>query len=156
MSFFTGEYEAKLDAKGRMLLPAKLKNRLAEFSGTSLVVNRGFEPCLVIYPHSEWKLVFDKVANLNEFNKGFRNIQRNFMRGSTETDLDSVGRFLIPKTMIGYAKLDKSVIVVGVGNRIEVWNPEVYEQYLIGDQAEFSELVERYLGDKLDQDESLS
>ncbi len=153
MSFFTGEYDCKLDAKGRMLLPSKLKMRLSEFSGASLVVSRGFEPCLVIYPHGEWKKVFDKVANLNEFNKGFRNIQRNFMRGSTETDLDSVGRFLIPKTMIAYAKLEKELVAVGVGNRIELWNPELYNEYLINDQEEFSDLVEKYLGDKLEEDD---
>ena len=155
MSFFTGEYDCKLDAKGRMLLPAKLKLRLSELSGNSLVINRGFEPCLVLYPHNEWKKVFDKVVSLNEFNKGYRNIQRNFMRGSTEADLDSVGRFLIPKSMQTYARLEKEVIAVGVGNRIELWNPEEYNKFLIDDQDEFSELVEKYLGDNLDENGEL-
>ena len=151
MSIFTGEYDCKLDAKGRMLLPSKLKMRLSELSGNSLVVNRGFEPCLVLYPHSEWKTVFDKVKNLNEFNKEYRTLQRNFMRGSTETDLDSVGRFLIPKSMLAYAKLEKEIIAVGVGNRIELWNPDTYNKFLIDDREEFSEMVEKYLGDNLEE-----
>ena len=145
MAFFTSEYECKLDAKGRLVLPAKIKANLPETSGGELVVRRGFEPCLVVYPFTEYKKIYAKVASLNEFNEEYRKLQRNFFRGNTQVDLDGNGRFLIPKTMLRFANLGKEVIVVGMGNRIEIWNPETYEEYLIQDQSEFSKLAEKYL-----------
>lgn len=145
MSYFSGEYECKVDAKGRMVLPSKIKANLPGVSTNELVVKRGFEPCLVIYPMVEWKKVFSKVAGLNEFNKEYRSFQRNFLRGSSEVDMDAAGRLLIPKTMAKYAGVEKEVIVVGMGNRIEVWDPERYEEYLINDEDEFSKLAEKYL-----------
>lgn len=147
MAFFTSEYECKLDAKGRLVLPAKIKASLPETSGGELVVRRGFEPCLVVYPFTEYKKIYAKIASLNEFNEEYRKLQRNFFRGNTQVELDNNGRFLIPKTMLRYASLDKDVIVVGMGNRIEIWNPETYEEYLIQDPGEFSKLAEKYLSE---------
>jgi MraZ protein len=82
---------------------------------------------------------------LNEFNEEFRMLQRNFFRGNAQVDLDTMGRFLIPKPMIKYSQLEKQVIVVGMGNRVEIWNPDLYEKYLISDQSEFSQLAQKYL-----------
>lgn len=145
MSFFTSEYECKLDAKGRLILPSKIKSNLPESSASELVIRRGFEPCLVIYPMLEYKKIYQKIAGLNEFNEEYRKLQRNFFRGNTQVELDNAGRFLIPKTMLKYAQLEKDVIVVGMGNRIEIWNPDLYEDYLIQDQSEFSALAQKFL-----------
>lgn len=147
MSFFSGEYEIKVDAKGRMVLPSRMKACLPEAYSNEIVVKRGFEPCLVIYPMLEWKKVFSKVSGLNEFNKEYRNFQRNFLRGSVEVELDANGRFLIPKTHQRYAGIEKEVVVVGVGNRIEVWDPERYDEFLMSDPDEVSALAEKFLGD---------
>ncbi|RUA33985.1 MAG: division/cell wall cluster transcriptional repressor MraZ [Bacteroidetes bacterium] len=145
MAFFTGEYDCKLDAKGRMVLPAKIKNALPEGSGDELVVRRGFEPCLVLYPMLEYKKIFSKIAGLNEFNAEYRNLQRNFFRGNAIVELDSAGRILIPKNMMAFAGLEKESIVVGMGNRVEIWDASKYDDYLIKDQKEFSELAEKHL-----------
>jgi MraZ protein len=149
MSYFSSEYECKLDAKGRLILPARMKANLPAASGNNVVITRGFETCLVVYPEVEWRKVFSKVSGLNEFNEEYRNFQRNFFRGNTEAELDSNGRFVLPKSMTKYAQIDTEVIVVGMGNRIEIWNPELYDQFLIKDQKEFSKLAEKFLGDKL-------
>ncbi len=146
MSYFSGEYEATLDAKGRLVLPTKLKSALPSETGGNVVLMRGFEPCLVLYPHSEWKKIFEKVASLNEFNEEYRNFQRNFLRGNTELELDSNGRFIVPKSMMKHASIEKDVILVGIGNRIELWNPESYEAFLIKDQKEFSQIAQKVLG----------
>lgn len=145
MSFFTSEYSCKLDAKGRLVLPAKIKGNLPESSGNELVLRRGFEPCLTLYPMVEFKKIFSKISGLNEFNEEYRLLQRNFFRGNSTVELDGTGRFLIPKTMLTYASLEKEAIVVGMGNRVEIWNPELYEQYLISDPGEFSQLAQKYL-----------
>ena len=145
MLFFSGEYECKIDAKGRMVLPAKVKSKMPEVNSTEMVVSRGFEPCLVLYPMLEWKKIFSKVSGLNEFNEEYRSFQRNFFRGQTESELDGNGRLLLPKTMLRYAGIEKEVVVVGMGNRIEVWNPDRYDEFLMKDQGEFSKLAEKYL-----------
>lgn len=147
MPFFTSEYECKLDAKGRLVLPAKIKSSLPEATENEIVISRGFEPCLVLYPLVEYKKIFSKVAGLSEFNEEFRLLQRNFFRGISTVELDNNGRFLIPKPMLKYSQIERHAIVVGMGNRVEIWNPDSYEEYLIKDQTKFSELAQKYLGD---------
>lgn len=145
MAFFTSEYECKLDAKGRLVLPAKIKAGLPGASGNELVIRRASEPCLILYPMVEFKKLYSKISGLNEFNPEHRMLQRNFFRNSSTVELDNNGRFLLPKNMIQYAKLEKDAVIVGMGNKIEIWNPEVYENYLINDQEEFSDLAQKYL-----------
>ena len=78
MTFFTSEYESKLDAKGRLVLPARIKAQLPE-GDAELVIRRGFEPCLIIYPMVEVKKVFSKISGLSEFNEEYRTLQRNVL-----------------------------------------------------------------------------
>jgi MraZ protein len=146
MTFFTSEYESKLDSKGRLVLPARIKAQLPEGSN-ELVVRRGFEQCIIIYPMVEFKKVFSKISALNEFNEEFRKLQRNFFSGTATVELDNVGRFVVPKNMLAYAQLDKDVILVGTGNKVEVWNPSVYEKHIIQDPGELSKLAEKYLNE---------
>lgn len=148
MNFLSGEYECKLDPKGRLVLPSKIKSNLPEDSGNQMVLMRGFEPCLVLYPKTEWKVIYDRVAGLNEFNEEYRQFQRNFFRGNTEVELDTAGRFILPRTMVRYAEIEKETIVVGLGNRVEIWNPDKYDEFLMKDQQEFSQLAQKFLGDQ--------
>lgn len=145
MAIFTGEYECKMDTKGRLLFPAKLKAKLPECSRNEIVLSQGFEPCLIIYSKEEYQKVFEKVSSLNQFNLEHRRLQRNFFRGSLEVELDNMGRFLIPKRMAQYAKLEKDTIIVGTGNVLEIWNPEVYDNYLLGDPEEYAMLAQKFL-----------
>jgi MraZ protein len=145
VAFFTSEYECRLDAKGRLVLPAKIKAGLPDASGNELAIRRGFEPCLILYPMVEFKKLYSKISGLNEFNPENRMLQRNFFRTSSTVELDNNGRFLIPRPMIQYAKLEKDVIIVGMGNKVELWNPELYDKYLINDPEEFSDLAQKFL-----------
>ena len=145
MAFFTSEYECKLDAKGRLILPARIKANLPSGEGNELVIGLGFDQCLVVYPIAEFKKIYSRIAGLSEFNPDYRKLQRNFFRGNTVVELDNNGRFLIPKNMMQYAGFDKDVIVIGMGNKVEIWNPELYRSQLYHDQAEFSENVQKYL-----------
>jgi MraZ protein len=149
MTFFTSEYESKLDSKGRLVLPARIKAQLpvADGEGQELVIRRGFEQCLIVYPMVEFKKVFSKISGLNEFNEEYRKLQRNFLSGVVTVELDNNGRFLIPKNMLTYAAIDKDAILVGMGNKVEVWNPAIYEKHLIHDPSELSKLAEKYLNE---------
>ncbi|MDH5396501.1 MAG: division/cell wall cluster transcriptional repressor MraZ [Cyclobacteriaceae bacterium] len=145
MTFFTSEYECKLDAKGRLVLPARIKSNLPGASGNELVIQRGFDPCLILYPMVEFNKIYSKIAGLSEFNEEYRKFQRNFFRGSSTVELDANARLLVPKPMLQYAQLKKEVIVIGMGNKIEIWNPELYNQQLIDDPAEFSDMARKLL-----------
>ena len=147
MTFFTSEYESKLDAKGRMVLPARIKTQLPEGESQELVIRRGFEPCLIVYPMVEFKKVFSKISGLNEFNEEYRKLQRNFLSGVVTVELDGNGRFLIPKNMLTYAQIDKEAILVGTGSKVEIWNPTTYEKYQLQDPGELSKLAEKYLNE---------
>ena len=146
MTFFTSEYESKLDAKGRMVLPARIKAQLPEGS-TELVIRRGFEPCLILYPMVEFKKVFAKISGLSEFNEENRKLQRNFFSGTATVEMDATGRVLIPKNMLTYAQLEKDLVLVGMGNKVELWKPALYEQHLIQDPSELSKLAEKYVNE---------
>jgi MraZ protein len=145
MTFFTSEYESKLDAKGRLVLPSRIKAQLPEGGGHELVIRRGFEQCLILYPMVEFKKVFSKISGLSEFNEEYRKLQRNFFSGTVTVELDSNGRFLIPKNMLTYSNIDKDVILVGMGNKVEIWNPSIYEKYQIQDPSELSKLAQKHL-----------
>lgn len=147
MSFFTGEYDCKLDAKGRLALPAKVKAALPSASN-ELVLRRGFESCLVLYSMLEYKKIINHVRSLNEFDEKYRRFQRSFFRGNVDLELDGSGRINIPKRLMEFASLEKEVVVVGLGNRVEIWNPDLYEENLITDASEFSKLAEEYLIDE--------
>ncbi len=147
MTFFTSEYESKLDAKGRLVLPARIKSQLPEGESQELVIRRGFEPCLIVYPMVEFKKVFSKISGLSEFNEEYRKLQRNFLSGVVTVELDGNGRFLIPKNMLTYAQIDKDAMLVGTGSKVEIWNPTIYEKHLIRDPGELSKLAEKYLNE---------
>ena len=147
MTFFTSEFECKLDAKGRLVLPSRIKAQLPEGGGDELVIRKGFEPCLILYPMVEFKKVFSKISGLNEFNEEYRKLQRNFLSGVVTVELDNNGRFLIPKNMLTYASLEKEAMLVGTGNKVEVWNPAIYEKHQITDPGELSKLAGKYLNE---------
>jgi MraZ protein len=151
MTFFTSEYECKLDAKGRMVLPSRIKAQLPagenEGGNQELVIRRGFEQCLILYPIVEFKKVFSKISGLTEFNEEYRKLQRNFLSGVVTLELDSNGRFLLPKNMLTYAQIDKDAMLVGLGTKVEIWNPTIYQKYLISDPGELSKLAEKHLNE---------
>ena len=148
MAFFTSEYECKLDTKGRLALPAKVKSNLPEVSTNELVIRRGFEPHLIIYPMLEYKKIHHKISSLNEFNVEHRKLKRNFFRSIAQVEMDSAGRILFPKSMLAHAQIDNEAIVIGMGNYIEVWNPKLFEEHSISDLDEYSQLAEKYLDDQ--------
>jgi len=130
-----------------MILPSKVKARLPEgFTNEIYLMRSSADPCLVIYPIPESEKLASKVLGLNEFDEDTAIIQRNFFRAGQVFELDNLGRFLITKRMLDYACIAKDVIVVGLGNRLEVWDPAIYEKHLISDPKELAGLLKKHLG----------
>jgi MraZ protein len=146
MTIFHGEYECRIDDKGRIILPAGLKKQLSPETQDKFIINRGFENCLTMYPLNEWTEISKEVNQLNLFIKDNRIFARNFNRGATELQLDTSNRVLIPKTLLDYARIQKDLILSAYSNRIEVWAKEEYEEHLKMSDEEYSNLAEKVMG----------
>lgn len=144
---FLGEYEIKIDDKGRMRLPAGLKKQMSPAANGRFVVNRGFEKSLEIYPFDVWEKTRAKVEKLNNFNKKNRQFIRAFLGGATELVLDTADRINIPKHLLEYADITGEAILTPGKHTLELWNKKRYEAELDLDSDNFSELAESVLGD---------
>ncbi|WP_209332074.1 division/cell wall cluster transcriptional repressor MraZ [Lunatimonas salinarum] len=127
MGLFMGDYLCKLDAKGRLVLPARLKSALPESPNNELYLRKGLESCLILRTHLEAKKEYSRLANLDDTDEDVRNFKRAYFRREIIVEMDSAGRILIPKNLLAYAKLEDSVSVVGIGNHIEIWNTELLD-----------------------------
>ena len=149
MAFFTGEHECKLDAKGRLVLPSRLKSVLPEASKKNMIIRKGFEPNLILYPLNEFQNIYSRISSLNEFSSEQRKLKRNLFSSISQVELDSNGRFLLPKSMVSHCDAEKDIVLVGMGNVIELWSIKNYKKYLIDDSNEFSKLAQKYLDEKV-------
>ena len=145
MSHFIGEYECKIDAKGRISLPSSLRRQIPEEAGDRLVVNRGFDKCLVLYTRQEWLKETEKLNGLNSFNKRDRMFIRLFNNGATEIQVDGASRVNIPKKLLEYAEITGEAVLFAYGNRIEIWSQKNYDEQLNMDPDEFSSLAEEVM-----------
>lgn len=145
MQQLLGEYECKLDPKGRFRIPSDLVGQLGEGVKT-FVVNRGFENCLMLYPEQVWERITNEINQLNLYNKKNRDFVRYFYRGAQKLELDSADRLLITKRLLEYAGIDKDVILSAYNDRIEVWAKDQYDSLLDEEPDDFSDLAEEVLG----------
>lgn len=153
MTNFIGEFECKLDTKGRLMVPSGLRKQLDPAANEQFVLNRGFEKCLVLYPKNEWELISAEINKLNQYVRKNREFIRYFYRGATELSLDGTGRILFPKRLLGYAGISKSAMLFAYSNRIEVWNKDTYEGLLTDEPEDFARLAEEVMGNRDQQDE---
>jgi len=148
LSQLIGEFECKLDTKGRMVLPAALKRQVPSAEQEGFVVNRGFEKHLVIYTREEWDGITAKLAKLNQYVEKNRKFIRAFTRGATELSLDAAGRLLLPKSLVEYAGISSEVVLACQFTKIEVWAKNEYETMMDDDlDDDFASLAEDVMGD---------
>ncbi|MFJ3387113.1 MULTISPECIES: division/cell wall cluster transcriptional repressor MraZ [Lysinibacillus] len=139
---FMGEYQHSVDAKGRLIVPAKFRDALGE----TFVVTRGLDNCLFGYPMNEWRKLEEKLKDLPMTKKDTRAFARFFFSGATEVEIDKQGRINIPSTLMQHAHLVKECIVLGVSNRIEIWAKDAWEAYFSESEQSFNEIAENMIG----------
>ncbi len=127
----SGEYSHNLDAKGRIILPSKLREEI----GDSFYVTRGFEGCLAIYSAEEFEKLGASIQALPGNMREARQLQRIIITGAHPCDADKQGRFVIPPRLREVAKLEKEVVVVGNGNHAEIWNSDLWNEYMYGEDS---------------------
>lgn len=143
---FLGEYNCKIDDKGRLRMPAPLLKQLEGMVEEGFVLNRGFEKCLVLYPKRAWTNITEEIQKLNIYVKQNRDFVRYFFRGATEMEIDSSQRLLLPKSLADYAAVDKEVILFAYFDRIEIWSKEQYDGLLDDEPNDFAALAEEVMG----------
>jgi MraZ protein len=148
MSYLTGEFECKLDAKGRMMIPTGLKKQLPEADSEGLVINRGLEKYLVIYTKAEWDKKLDELSKLNEYDRKNLQFIRYFTAGATNLQPDAAGRVLLPKNLLDHAGITSEVVLTTMLNKIEVWDKRAHQEMINNEPEDFAELAEEVMGNK--------
>ena len=142
-----GTHECKVDIKGRVMFPSSLKKQLQKVIGDGFVIKRSvFNKCLEIHPMNEWKEVVGKVNKLNRFVKKNNDFIRSYMAGLKIVEVDSSGRFLIPKDLLSFAGLEKEIVLSSSVNMIEIWNKDKYESSVAETLKDFGDLSEEVMG----------
>ena len=134
---FMGEYNHTVDAKGRLIVPSKFREQL----GAEFVVTKGLDGCLFVYPTEEWQSIEEKFRNISMTSKDARKFSRFFFAGAASLELDKQGRILLPPVLREYADLQKDVVLVGVLNRVEIWDKERWLENTY-DEDEMDEIAE--------------
>ncbi|RMG19699.1 MAG: division/cell wall cluster transcriptional repressor MraZ [Bacteroidetes bacterium] len=143
-----GEYDCKLDAKGRFLMPAGLRKQLPEDQQSDFVINRGLDKCLVMYPLEVWEKELARLQSRNQYVKKNRVFTRMFLNGATRLALDGNARVLIPKRLMEHAGLNKEIVLVAQIDKIEIWDKAAYEEWLNEPGFDFEDLAEEVMKDE--------
>lgn len=133
-----GEFHHTIDEKGRIIIPAKFRNEL----GSELVVTRGLDKCLFLYSKDEWDKLSNKLSTLPFTKQDARNFNRFFLSGATTSEFDKQGRINITSPLISYAGLNKECVIIGVNERLEIWDEEKYNEFLSNNEDDFSKIAE--------------
>lgn len=138
---FLGTYEPKLDEKGRLILPAKYRDEL----GSGLVLTRGQERCIYVFPMREFEKLASELRSAPITSKEARDYLRVFLSGATDDVPDKQGRITIPSALRTYASLDRDLAVIGMGNRVEIWDASAWATYLEAQEASYSQTAEEII-----------
>ncbi|HLA55396.1 MAG TPA: division/cell wall cluster transcriptional repressor MraZ [Flavobacterium sp.] len=157
METIVGTYECKVDAKGRLMLPAPLKKQIAASLQDGFVLKRSvFQPCLELYPMQEWNVMMQKINKLNRFVKKNNDFIRRFTAGVKIVEIDALGRLLIPKDLVVFASVSKDVVLSSAVNIIEIWDKDSYEKAIDDSVVDFADLAEDVMGNINDNDNGIS
>lgn len=143
-----GEFDCKLDAKGRLMVPSGLRKQLPDIEHEGLVINRGFEKHLVIYPKKVWNNIVEELSKLNQYEKKTREFIRFFTRGATELMPDASGRVNLPKSLLEFAGIEGEVVLACQFDKIELWSKAAYDSLLDSEPEDFANLAEEVMGNK--------
>ena len=146
---FIGEYSYSLDIKGRVNIPAKFRQSLSEDNENTFVITRGIDSCIWIYPLTQWKMIENNLRNLSSLSKIHRTFVRNTARYASPSTYDKQGRIILTPPLIEYAELDKELLIIGMVNKMEIWNPdrlkEVDLENIKIDPAAYDDLADKII-----------
>ncbi len=147
MAGLVGEFEVKLDGKGRFLFPSGLRKQLPPASQRDFMLNKGFEDCLTLYPLPDWEKISERLSKMNLFKPKNRMFYRLFHQGAKQVALDNAGRVLIPSALVERVGLLQELMLIAYNDRIEIWDKSKYFNVIEGNMADFADLANDVMGD---------
>jgi MraZ protein len=147
MAGLVGEFEVKLDGKGRFLFPSALRKQLPPSAQRDFMLNKGFEDCLTLYPLPDWEKISEKLSKMNLFKPKNRMFYRLFHQGAKPVSLDNAGRILIPTGHMSRVGLVQEVMLIAYNDRVEIWDKLKYFSMIDGNMADFASLADEVMGD---------
>lgn len=138
ISMFIGEYHHSVDDKGRLIIPSKFRDEL----GTKFIITRGIENCLFVYSLESWEKIVNKLETLPFTKKDARAFIRFFLSGASEAEFDKQGRINITSPLISYANITKECVVIGTGDRLEIWSEESWKDFFTSAKDSMSDIAE--------------
>lgn len=132
-----GEFHHNLDAKGRLILPAKIRENLGE----KFIITKGIDKCLFVYPLNEWESIIQKYRELPN-TKEARDFMRFFLSGASECEFDRLGRINISEPLLKYASLNRECVIIGVNERLEIWNKDLWDNFVLENEKNFSNIAD--------------
>ena len=142
---FIGEFHHNIDDKGRIAIPSKYRDIL----GNNFVITRGIEHCIYVYPNDTFNHIVTKLESLPFTKKDARAFMRFFMSGATAIELDKQGRVNVPSPLITYANLSKKCVIVGTGDRLEIWDEDAFNEFICSCNDEMSDIAENLFEEKI-------
>lgn len=139
---FLGSFKYSIDSKNRVSIPAKMRKFVNSEANDAFVLTRGTNGCIIVYPMDQWKeLVASKLDKLNPFDPKDSRFLRMFLHEAAEDKFDNQSRLTIPKNLIEFAGINKEVLIIGMNQFIEIWNPEKYEKYLKDSENTYDDIA---------------
>ena len=142
---FKGTYKYSLDAKGRLNIPARFRKAMSPEANETFIITRGLDGCLFVYPQDEWTKIEKRLRNLSMTQKDNRFFVRMLVANASESVYDKQGRIAIPSYLAEEAKIDREVLIIGALDRIEIWSPEVREEYVANSSETFESAAEKIM-----------
>ena len=142
---FIGEYHHSIDEKGRLIIPAKFRGEL----GDNFIVTRGIENCLFVYSLDSWNQIVDKLQSLPFTKRDARQFVRFFLSGASEAEFDKQGRINITSPLVSYAKLEKECVIIGTGDRLEIWSKQQWNEFFDSAKDNMSDIAENLFSESV-------
>ncbi len=142
---FYGEYSHNIDRKGRLILPAKFRDICKEYQIDRFLITRGLDKCIFMFTEDEWRIQEQKFKSMPFTKKETRSFNRMFFAGAVDTAPDKQGRFIIPQYLKDYAGIKRETIIIGVSNRIEIWNKKSWQAFYESSSESFEQVAENML-----------
>ncbi len=146
MAGFKGQATYSVDSKGRVAIPAKMRNALNPEAKNTFTVTRGFEKCVFLYPLDRWSQMEREIGALSTYDREARAFTRRIMMWADEVTLDGQGRITLPKPLTDFAGITDKALILGAFDRLEIWDPATFEQYLNEQPTDYETLAERVMG----------
>ena len=145
MAFYKGQETYSVDSKGRLNIPAKMRRALSPEALNTFVLTRGSDRCVAAYPLDEWRRYELEYAKLNQYDEQSRFFLRTVLAWSEEVELDGQQRIMVPKRYLDFAGIDGKVVIVGMIDHIELWQPEEFEIYLSKSEASYEQVASQVM-----------